>query len=169
MLAGSVPIALVCRFHGMKWGVITSAAEILIVTMIGGPALGLTTAFYTMALGLAMGYGFSHNLAYWKTLHLTVLAYLVEMTYKIVVSIYLMGLSNALEESVEEFVKFIQWIWVPLANVMGFNPDPGQAAYTTAGAVMVLLVFVLNAYCYAYLNVEITSYMIRRLKQSGRY
>ena len=74
MIAAAVPIAIICDFHGMKWGLGTCVAEVLIVNMFGGPEIGLTTAFYAAALGLAMGYGFRHKLSYAKTLNLTALA-----------------------------------------------------------------------------------------------
>lgn len=41
-----IPIAVICDFHGMKWGFGTSAGVVILVTMIGGPEIGLTTAFY---------------------------------------------------------------------------------------------------------------------------
>lgn len=46
MIASPIPIAVICDFHGMKWGFGTSAGVIILVTMIGGPEIGLTTAFY---------------------------------------------------------------------------------------------------------------------------
>ena len=58
MTASPIPIAVICDFHGMKWGFGTSAGVVILVTMIGGPEIGLTTAFYAGALGMAMGYGF---------------------------------------------------------------------------------------------------------------
>lgn len=45
MIAAAVPIAIICDFHGMKWGLGTCVAEVLIVNMFGGPEIGLTTAF----------------------------------------------------------------------------------------------------------------------------
>ena len=74
MTASPIPIAVICDFHGMKWGFGTSAGVVILVTMIGGPEIGLTTAFYAGALGMAMGYGFLHKLSYGKTLCLTILA-----------------------------------------------------------------------------------------------
>lgn len=82
MTASPIPIAVICDFHGMKWGFGTSAGVVILVTMIGGPEIGLTTAFYAGALGMAMGYGFLHKLSYGKTLCLTILAYILEMSYK---------------------------------------------------------------------------------------
>ena len=96
MIAAAIPIAVICDFHGMKWGAGTSAAVVAVVTMTGGPEIGLTTAFYAGALGMAMGYGFRHKLSYKKTICLTALAYIVEMTYKIIFSIYILGIADAL-------------------------------------------------------------------------
>ncbi|MFC2296782.1 MAG: DUF2232 domain-containing protein, partial [Prevotella sp.] len=72
MTASPIPIAVICDFHGMKWGFGTSAGVVILVTMIGGPEIGLTTAFYAGALGMAMGYGFLHKMSYGKTLCLTI-------------------------------------------------------------------------------------------------
>lgn len=45
MMASAVPIAVIAGLHGMRWGIGTAVAEILLVNMIGGPEIGLTTAF----------------------------------------------------------------------------------------------------------------------------
>ena len=50
MTASPIPIAVICDFHGMKWGFGTSAGVVILVTMIGGPEIGLTTAFYACLL-----------------------------------------------------------------------------------------------------------------------
>ena len=115
MLTSAVPIAMICSLHGMKWGLGTSLAEIFLVNIIGGPEIGFTTAFYAAALGLAMGYGFHRKLSFAKTLHLTALAYVVEMSYKIAVSIYILGIADALTSAIDRFVSMIQWIWKPLS------------------------------------------------------
>ena len=130
MIAAAIPIAVICDFHGMKWGAGTSAAVVAVVTMTGGPEIGLTTAFYAGALGMAMGYGFRHKLSYKKTIGLTALAYIVEMTYKIIFSIYVLGIADALSGAIERFTTFIGWIWKPLATVLGYDPDPGKATLT---------------------------------------
>lgn len=168
MIAAAIPIAVICDFHGMKWGAGTSAAVVAVVTMTGGPEIGLTTAFYAGALGMAMGYGFRHKLSYQKTICLTALAYIVEMTYKVIFSIYVLGIADALSGAIERFTAFIGWIWKPLATVLGYDPDPGKATLTTSGMVMVGLVFVFNAFCYAYLNVELGSDILKRLKNGMR-
>lgn len=168
MLTSAVPIAVICSFHGMKWGLGTSLAEIFLVNIIGGPEIGFTTAFYAAALGMAMGYGFRHKLSFAKTLHLTALAYVVEMSYKIAVSIYILGIADALTSAIDRFVSMIQWIWEPLSFLFHLDPDPGKAAFTTSGMVMLGLVFILNAYCYAYLNQEIGVEILKRLKAGRR-
>ena len=117
MIAAAVPIAIICDFHGMKWGLGTCVAEVLIVNMFGGPEIGLTTAFYAAALGLAMGYGFRHKLSYAKTLNLTALAYIVEMSYKIVFSIYILGIADALSSMIDRLVTFVRWAWQPLSRL----------------------------------------------------
>ena len=131
---------------------------------IGGPEIGLTTAFYAGALGMAMGYGFLHKLSYGKTLCLTILAYILEMSYKIIFSIYVLGIADALTGAIDRFTTFLRWIWTPLSSVFGFDPDPGKAMLTTSGMVMLGIVFILNAYCYAYLNMEIGGNVLKRLK-----
>ncbi len=168
MIAAAIPIAVICDFHGMKWGFGTSVATVVLVTMIGGPEIGLTTAFYAGALGMAMGYGFRNHLSYGKTLCLTALAYIVEMSYKIVFSIYVLGIADALSGAIERFTTFINWIWKPLAEVLGYDPDPGKATLTTSGTIMVGLVFILNAFSYAYLNIELGSDILKRLKNGMR-
>ena len=168
MLTAAIPIAVICDFHGMKWGIGTSVAEILLVNMIGGPEIGMTTAFYAAALGLAMGYGFRHKWSFNKTMHLTALAYVVEMSYKIAFSIYILGIADALSSAIDRFVTFIRWIWQPLSHIFGFDPDPGKAVFTTSGMVMVGLIFILNAYCYAYLNQELGRDVLKRLKAGRR-
>ena len=164
MIASPIPIAVICDFHGMKWGFGTSAGVVILVTMIGGPEIGLTTAFYAGALGMAMGYGFFHKLSYGKTLCLTILAYIFEMSYKIIFSIYVLGIADALTGAIDRFTTFLRWIWTPLSSVFGFDPDPGKAMLTTSGMVMLGIVFILNAYCYAYLNMEIGGNVLKRLK-----
>lgn len=164
MIVSASPIGAVAYFHGMKWGLGTSIAVILLVTMIGGPEIGLTTAVYAGALGLALGYSFSHKLSYKRAIFLTTVAYLVEMSYKVVFSIYVLGIADALSSMLERFVTFLHWIWQPLSSVLGFDPDPGRAIFSTSGAVMVALVFLLNGWCYAYLNVELFSELLKRLR-----
>lgn len=164
MTASPIPIAVICDFHGMKWGFGTSAGVVILVTMIGGPEIGLTTAFYAGALGMAMGYGFLHKLSYGKTLCLTILAYILEMSYKIIFSIYVLGIADALTGAIDRFTTFLRWIWTPLSSVFGFDSDPGKAMLTTSGMVMLGIVFILNAYCYAYLNMEIGGNVLKRLK-----
>ncbi len=164
MIVSASPIGAVAYFHGMKWGLGTSIAVILLVTMIGGPEIGLTTAVYAGALGLALGYSFSHKFSYRKAIFLTAMAYLVEMSYKVVFSIYVLGIADALSSMLERFVTFLHWIWQPLSSLLGFDPDPGRAIFSTSGAVMVALVFVLNGWCYAYLNVELFSELLKRLR-----
>lgn len=164
MIVSASPIGAVAYFHGMKWGLGTSAAVILLVTMIGGPEIGLTTAVYAGALGLALGYSFSHKLAYGRTIFLTAIAYLVEMSYKVIFSIYVLGIADALSSMLERFVTFLHWLWQPLSSLLGFDPDPGKAVFSLSGAVMVALVFLLNGWCYAYLNVELFSELLKRLR-----
>lgn len=168
MLTAAIPIAIICDLHGMKWGIGTSVAEVLLVNMIGGPEIGLTTAFYAAALGLAMGYGFGHNWSFNKTMHLTALAYVVEMSYKIIFSIYILGIADALSSAIDRLVTFLRWIWHPLSTVFGFDPDPGKAVFSTSGMVMVGLLFLVNAYCYAYLNQELGRDILKRLKAGLR-
>lgn len=168
MLTAASPIAIIGYFHGMKWGLGTSAAVIAIVTMIGGPEIGLTTAVYAGALGMAMAYGFSRKLSYGKTVALTALAYVVEMSYKIIFSIYVLGIADALSSVLERFITLISWVWHPLAGLMGFDPDPGRAVFSATGAAMVGLVFLFNGWCYGYLNVELCTELIKRLKMVRR-
>lgn len=168
MIVAAAPIAVISTFHGVKWGVGTSIAVIALVTMIGGPEIGLTTAVYAGALGLAMGYSFLHKLSYKKTIALTALAYVVEMSYKIAFSIYVLGIADALSSILERFITFISWIWHPLASLLSFDPDPGRAVFSTSGAVIVGLLFLFNGWCYAYLNVELTTELLKRLKMVKR-
>ena len=67
-------------------------------------------------------------------------------------------------ETFDRFTTFLRWIWTPLSSVFGFDPDPGKAMLTTSGMVMLGIVFILNAYCYAYLNMEIGGNVLKRLK-----
>lgn len=168
MIASAVPVAVICKFHGMKWGLGTCAAEIFLVNILGGPEIGLTTAFYAAALGLAMGYGFRHDWSYRNTLHLTALAYVVEMSYKIAFSIYILGLTDALSSVIDRLITFVRWIWPFLSQVFGFDPDPEKVTLTAGGMVMVALLFILNGYCYAYLNQEIGRDIVKRLRAAGR-
>jgi uncharacterized protein YybS (DUF2232 family) len=168
MVASPIPIALIAAFHGMRWGVGTSVAVVVLVTIFGGPEIGLTTAFYAWALGLALGYGTRKGLSYKKTLFLTAAAYLIEMTYKIIFSIYVLGLTDTLSSVVDKFITFIRWIWVPLAGVLHFDPDPSKVMLTASGSAMVGLVFIINAFCYAYLSLELFEELYRRMKTVRR-
>jgi len=168
MLVAASPIAVIGVFHGMKWGLGTSAAVILLVTMIGGPEIGLTTAVYAGALGMAMGYSFRNGFSYKKTVTLTALAYIVEMSYKIAFSIYVLGIADALSSVLERFITFIHWIWQPLAEFLSFDPDPGKAVFSLSGTICVALLFLFNGWCYGYLNVELTTELLKRLKAGRR-
>ena len=90
------------------------------------------------------------------------------MSYKIAVSIYILGIADALSSAIDRFTTFIQWLWKPLSAIAGFDPDPGKAAFTTSGMVMVGLIFILNAYCYAYLNNELGREVLKRVKAGRR-
>lgn len=168
MIAAAAPVAVIGYFHGMRWGLGTAAAIIFVVTIIGGPEIGLTTAVYAGALGMAMGYSFRRKLSYKKTIALTALAYVVEMSYKIAFSIYVLGIADALSSILERFVTFIHWIWQPLASALAFDPDPGKAVFSLSGAIMVGLLFLFNGWCYAYLNVELTTELLKRLRAVKR-
>lgn len=168
MLVAASPIAAVAYFSGMRWGMGASAAVILLVTMIGGPEIGLTTAVYAGALGLAMGYGFRRGWPRGRVIVLTALAYLVEMSYKIVFSIYVLGIADALTSILSRMISFLQWIWQPLAGVLGYDPDPGRAVFSLSGAAMAAVIFVFNSWCYAYLNVELFTELLKRLRAVRR-
>lgn len=168
MLVAASPIAAVSYFNGMRWGLGTSAAVILLVTMIGGPEIGLTTAVYAGALGLAMGYGFRKGWSRNRTIALTSAAYVVEMSYKIVFSIYVLGITDALTSILSRMISFLQWIWQPLAGILGYDPDPGRAVFSFSGAVMAAVIFVFNGWCYGYLNVEIFTELLKRLRAVRR-
>lgn len=168
MIVAASPIAAAAYFNGMRWGVGTSAAVILLVTMIGGPEIGLTTAVYAGALGLAMGWGFRRSWSRGRVIALTAAAYLVEMSYKIVFSIYVLGIADALTSILSRMISFLQWAWQPLAGVLGYDPDPGRAVFSFSGAVMVAVIFVFNSWCYAYLNVELFSELMKRLRAVRR-
>lgn len=168
MIVAASPLAVIGYFHGMKWGLGTSFAVILLVTMIGGPEIGLTTAVYAGALGMAMGYSFRKGLSYGKTVALTALAYIVEMSYKIAFSIYVLGIADALTSVLDRLVTFIRWLWTPLASFLSFDPAPEKAVFTLSGMACVALLFVFNGWCYAYLNVELTTELLKRLKAGRR-
>ncbi len=168
MMASAVPIAIICDFHGMKWGVGTAVAEILLVNMFGGPEIGFTTAFYAAALGLALGYSFVHQLSYKMTWHLTSLAFLVEMSYKVAFSIYILGIADALSAAIERLASLIRWIWSPIASLLSLDADPEKAAYTTVGMAIFAGIFIMEAYLYSYWNIEIGTHVLKRLRAGMR-
>ena len=168
MMASAVPIAVICEFHGMKWGVGTAAAEILLVNMIGGPEIGLTTAFYAAALGLALGYGFRHRLSYYKTLHLTSFAFMVEMTYKWFFSIYVLGIVSDISEADDRMIDMLHWVWGPIASIFGLDPEPENATVTILGIAIMYVLFVIEAYLYAYWNIELGTHVVKRLRAGMR-
>lgn len=168
MIAGPLPIIVITAWHGMRWGMGTALAVILLVSMIGGVPLGITTAVYAGALGLSIGYGYLHGWSYGKTWFFATVAYLVEMSYKITVSIYVLGIADALTATIDRFTSFIQWIWQPLSRIFAFDPDPGRATFTLSGMVMVGLLFVVNGICYAYLNMELSQDILKRLNRGLR-
>ncbi len=168
MMASAVPIAVICALHGMRWGVGTAVAEILLVNIFGGPEIGLTTAFYAAALGLALGYGFVHQLSSRLTWHLTSLAFLVEMTYKVVFSIYILGIADALSAAIERLASLVRWIWGPISSLFSLDPNPEKAAFTTVGMGIFALIFILEAYVYAYWNMEIGRNVLKRLRAGMR-
>lgn len=168
MVVAASPLAAVAYFHGMRWGLGASAAVIFLVTIIGGAEIGLTTAVYAGALGMAMGYGFRRGWPKGRVIALTALAYVVEMSYKIVFSIYVMGIADALTAILARMITFLQWIWQPLAGLLGYDPDPGRAVFSTSGAVMAGVIFLFNGWCYGYLNVELFGELLKRLRSVRR-
>lgn len=164
MWCSAVPIAIITSFHGMRWGLFCCAVEIGLVNMLGGPQIGLTTAFYAAALGLAMGYGFLKNLSYRKTFALVFAAYVTEMSYKIIFSIYVLGIADALSASVDRLAKILTWLWTPLAHL--FHTDPN--ALSSSGLAVTVIIFLLDACVYAYLNLEIGIHVRKRLKDASR-
>ena len=168
MIVAASPLAAVAYFHGMRWGLGASAAVVLLVTMIGGPEIGLTTAVYAGALGMAMGYGFRRGWGAGRTIALTAAAYVVEMSYKVIFSIYVLGIADALTSILSRMISFLQWVWQPLAGLLGYDPDPGRAVFTTSGAAMAAVIFLFNSWCYAYLNVELFGELLKRLRAVRR-
>ena len=168
MIVAASPLAAVAYFHGMRWGLGASAAVIFIVTIIGGAEIGLTTAVYAGALGMAMGYGVRRGWPKNRVILLTAIAYVVEMSYKIVFSIYVLGIADALTSILSRMISFLQWIWQPLAGILGYDPDPGRAVFSLSGAVMAAAIFLFNGWCYAYLNVELFGEVLKRLRAVRR-
>ena len=84
MIAAASPIAVIGCFHGLRWSLAASAATMLVVTMTGGPEIGLTTAVYAAALGTTLGEGYRRKWTYSKKIWTTALAYVAEMSYKII-------------------------------------------------------------------------------------
>ena len=164
MIAGPAPIALITSRQGIRWGIGTSIASIILVTMLGGPEIGITTAVYAGVLGMALGYGVRKKWSRGQILCITALAYIVEMTYKIVVSIYVLGIADALSSIIERLVVFLQWIWKPMSFLLGYDPDPNQAVFSIAGICMLGVVFIINAFSYSYLAQELFMEIYKRFK-----
>ena len=129
MIVSPAPIAAVACFSGMRWA----------LGMTGGPEIGLTTAVYAGALGLAMGYGFRRGFSYRKTMGLTLAAYLVEMTYKIIFSVQVLGLPVLTGGAQERYTEFLHWVTEAIHHggrrahlyglrgaVAGAAPPPGR-------------------------------------------
>lgn len=164
MIAAASPIAVIGYFHGLRWSLAASAAAILVVTVIGGPEIGLTTAVYAAALGTTLGEGYRRQWSYSKKIWTVTLAYVVEMSYKIIFSIYILGIADALSAGMDRMIRLAEWIWQPLANAAGVDPDPGKAVFSWVGAVLVGILFLMNAAAYAYLNTELCGALLQRLK-----
>mgnify|MGYP000591597434 FL=1 len=103
-----------------------------------------------------------------KSVHVVALAFLVEMTYKVTFSIYILGIADALAASIERLASVIRWIWQPLARLFSMDPSPEKAAYTTGGMIFFAILFIIEAYIYAYWNVEIGRNILKRLKAGMR-
>jgi hypothetical protein len=164
MIAAASPIAVIGCFHGLRWSLAASAATMLVVTMTGGPEIGLTTAVYAAALGTTLGEGYRRKWTYSKKIWTTALAYVAEMSYKIIFSIYVLGIADALSAGLDRMIRLVEWIWQPLARAAGVDPDPGRAVFSWAGAALVGILFLMNAGAYAYLNTELCGALIQRLK-----
>ena len=164
MIAGPAPIALITSRQGIRWGIGTYIASIILVTMLGGPEIGITTAVYAGVLGMALGYGVRKKWSRGQILCITALAYIVEMTYKIVVSIYVLGIADALSSIIERLVVFLQWIWKPMSFLLGYDPDPNKAVFSIAGICMLGVVFIINAFSYSYLAQELFMEIYKRFK-----
>lgn len=168
MIVSPAPIAAVACFSGMRWALGTSAAVILLVMMTGGPEIGLTTAAYAGALGLAMGYGFRRGFSYRKTMGLTLAAYLVEMTYKIIFSVQVLGLPVLTGGAQERYTEFLHWVTEAIVAHFGVTMAEGELIFTACAGLSLALLLLLDGVCYTYLSMELFSVLLKRLRAARR-
>lgn len=79
-------------------------------------------------------------------------------------SIYVLGIADALSSIIERLVVFLQWIWKPMSFLLGYDPDPNKAVFSIAGICMLGVVFIINAFSYSYLAQELFMEIYKRFK-----
>ena len=162
MIVSPAPIAAVACFSGMRWALGTSAAVILLVMMTGGPEIGLTTAVYAGALGLAMGYGFRRGFSYRKTMGLTLAA------YKIIFSVQVLGLPVLTGGAQERYTEFLHWVTEAIVAHFGVTMAEGELIFTACAGLSLALLLLLDGVCYTYLSMELFSVLLKRLRAARR-
>ncbi len=168
MMVSPVPIAIICRYHGLRWALGTSFATACLVAMIGGPEIGLTTALYAGALGCVMGSAMNRGASKARTIFETSVMFLIYMTYKITFSIYIMGADQILNEVIERFTHFISFLWRTIAGLFVENPVPNENAVAIGALTLVVLLYLFEAWGNSFIAQDLTTRLLARLKYVRR-
>ena len=151
-----------------------AAPFLVVVTMIVSPApIAAVACFsgmrvYAGALGLAMGYGFRRGFSYRKTMGLTLAAYLVEMTYKIIFSVQVLGLPVLTGGAQERYTEFLHWVTEAIVAHFGVTMAEGELIFTACAGLSLALLLLLDGVCYTYLSMELFSVLLKRLRAARR-
>ena len=168
MMTSAVPVAIICRYHGLRWALGTSFAIVCLVAMIGGPEIGLTTALYAGSLGCVMGSAMNRGAGKARIILETSVMFLIYMTYKITFSIYVMGADQILNEVIDRFTHFISFLWTSIAGLFVENPVPNENAVTAGALLLVLLLYLFEAWGNSFISLDLTNRLLDRLKYVRR-
>ena len=168
MMTSAVPVAIICRYHGLSWGLGTSFGVVCLVAMIGGPEIGLTTALYAGSLGCVMGSSMARGDAKARTILWTAITFLIYMAYKITFSIYVMGVADILTEVLDRFVRFLSFLWLSVAGLFTETPTANDTAVQIGAALLVLLLYIFEAWGNAFISLDLTNRLLDRLKYVRR-
>ena len=168
MMTAAVPVAIICRYHGLRWALGTSFAVVCLVAMIGGPEIGLTTALYAGSLGCVMGNAMNRGCGKARIITETSVMFLIYMTYKISFSIYIMGADQILNEVIERFTHFVSFLWTSIAGLFVENPAPDAGLVTAAALALVALLYLFEAWGNSYISLDLATRLLARLKYVRR-
>lgn len=164
MLAAPIPIIIITKEQGFKYGFVTAVVVVLLTTLTGGAPTGLTTSVYAGVLGTIIGYGFRVKWSYKKIWAIATMGYLVEMAYKFVIFIYVLGIADAFSVILDRFIHGAQWIGNAVVHWLSIPVELTPESMLPFALFGVLMMFIVNGACYVYLNMELSQELMKRMR-----